>query len=193
MPRGCSQSLPGKWPMVRHPFISLRWRAETATAPTSAAKRISLMIEVLREYVVAQRYLVVVRKQCLSRKLPQPLGKSSRYRDKNRHAALPISYTSQAIASCNHAAANLRSMQGMWSGVCVSPAMLAIAAAWSQGIPLELVAFRQAVGWQYISAYRFDQAIGRSCSAPDPKREVGEISVLGAEKIGDASFLPARF
>jgi hypothetical protein len=53
MPRGCSQSLPGKWPMVRHPFISLRWRAETATAPTSAARRISLMMEVLREYVVA--------------------------------------------------------------------------------------------------------------------------------------------
>jgi hypothetical protein len=68
-----------------------------------------------------------VRKQCLSGKFARPLEESSRYRDKKRHAASLTSYTSQAIGECYLAAANLGTMQGVWSGVGVSPAMLAIA------------------------------------------------------------------
>ena len=68
-----------------------------------------------------------MRKQCLSGKFARPLEKSSRYRDRKRHAATLTSYASQAIAACSPAAANLREMKGVWSGVGVSPAMLAIA------------------------------------------------------------------
>jgi len=77
-----------------------------------------------------------------------------------RHAAYLISYTSQAMAECNVAAANMR-LQGEWSVVCVSPAMLAIAAGYLLGVSLEIRSLPAGRGWRYISAYRFGQTIGR--------------------------------
>jgi hypothetical protein len=118
------------------------------------------MVEAMSLCVFALVYLVV-RKQAqgLFGKLPQPLKRSPRYRDKKRHAGTLTSYTSQAIAECNVAAANMR-LQGEWSAGGVSPAMLAIAAGSSKGISLEILSLPAGRGWRYISAYRFGQTIG---------------------------------
>jgi hypothetical protein len=109
-------------------------------------------------------------------------GMSPGSRDKKRHAASLISYTSQAIAECNAAAANMR-LQGEWSAVGVSPAMLAIAAASSKGISLEILSLPAGRGWRYISAYRFGQTIGRYSLGSRPDEGGGRDKLVSLVKL----------
>jgi hypothetical protein len=125
-------------------------------------------------------------------------GRSPRARDKKRHAASLISYTSQAIAECNVAAANMR-LQGEWSAVDVSPAMLAIAARPSKGISLEISSLPAGRGWRYISAYRFGQTIGRSSLGSRPDEGGGRDKLVSLVELRRrfvdwrCKLLPARF